>query len=307
MRLEALFHPDRLTGAGRDTEPLRVPTDGRQVGEEEPPRRVVISEAPRESDALAGRSSVRVDSADTRTGPGAHRGTPASSAVGRTWQARLDPGRRGALAVVAAVVLAAGVVGWRVVADQPQSRAVPVTAQLSLGSGSAGSSLGSTSAGARAGTSGPAAKLVVVDVIGRVRRPGLVRLPIGSRVDDAVRAAGGVIAGTDLSGLNLARLLTDGEQIAVGIAAAVGSGGSGSGPVTAGGTAVGTGSGAALVNLNTASIEQLDSLPGVGPVLAQRIIDWRTTHGQFDSVDQLTQVTGVGDAKFADLKPLVTV
>jgi competence protein ComEA len=141
---------------------------------------------------------------------------------------------------------------------------------------------------------------VVVDVVGKVVHPGLVRLPTGSRVDDAVRAAGGAVVGTDLSSLNLARVLVDGEQIAVGVEGAVDA------PASTDGT--GAGSGTALINLNTATVAQLDAgLPGVGPVLAQRIVDWRTTHGRFDSVDQLNQVSGVGDTTFSNLRPLVTV
>lgn len=208
----------------------------------------------------------------------------------RVW--RFDPGRRGALAVLAAVAVTAALVGWRVLADQPQARAVPVTAHLAV-----------ASAGLRSGpaASSSAPARVVVDVVGKVRRPGIARLPTGSRVDDAVRAAGGAVPGADLSSLNLARVLVDGEQIAVGVPGAGGSAPSGA---NAGGSSPGPG---VLVNLNTATVAQLDALPGVGPVLAQRIVDWRTTHGRFESVEQLNQVTGIGSAKFADIKPLVTV
>jgi competence protein ComEA len=135
---------------------------------------------------------------------------------------------------------------------------------------------------------------VVVDVAGRVRHAGLVTLPAGSRVADAIRAAGGARPGTDLTSLNLARKLVDGEQILVGVpGAAVATSGS-PGPANP-------------VNLNTATASELDQLPGVGPVLAQRIVDWRTAHGGFTSVSQLRQVTGIGDSKFADLQPLVRV
>ena len=139
--------------------------------------------------------------------------------------------------------------------------------------------------------------VVVVDVVGKVSNPGVYRLPSGSRVADAVQAAGGVLPGVDLSALNLAAPLSDGEQVAVGVPGAP--------AVAAAGT--GSGAGAGPVNLNTASAAQLDALPGVGPVLAQHILDWRTAHGQFTSVDQLREVSGIGEAKFADLKPLVTV
>jgi competence protein ComEA len=138
---------------------------------------------------------------------------------------------------------------------------------------------------------------MVVDVAGRVRRPGLVRLPPGSRVADAVAAAGGALPGVDLSTLNLARVLVDGEQVLVGIP----------GTSTPGGAQPGVGGGAGTIDLNTATVDQLDSLPGVGPVLAQRIVDWRTAHGRFTSVDQLGQVGGIGPKKFGDIKPHVTV
>jgi competence protein ComEA len=142
---------------------------------------------------------------------------------------------------------------------------------------------------------------VVVHVTGAVRRPGLVDLPGGSRVDDAVAAAGGATRRADLASVNLARLLVDGEQIVVlrkGETAPAGA----SGPSTGG-----TASPGQPVDLNLATLEQLDGLPGVGPVLAQRIIDYRTAHGRFSSVDELTEVSGIGERTLADLKPLVRV
>ncbi len=152
--------------------------------------------------------------------------------------------------------------------------------------------------------------MLVVDVVGKVRRPGIQRLPAGSRVTDALEAAGGVVNGTDLRGLNRARLLTDGEQIAVGtvgagagagaLGGAAGSGGSGSSGSGASGLASGP------VSLNSATEQQLDALPGVGPVLARRIIEFRTRHGGFTSVDQLRQVAGIGERRLADLRSLVT-
>ncbi|MBJ3810399.1 ComEA family DNA-binding protein [Streptomyces flavofungini] len=163
--------------------------------------------------------------------------------------------------------------------------------------------------------SGAGAAAVVVDVRGKVRSPGVQRLPGGSRVADALRAAGGVRPGTKTDGLNRARLLIDGEQIVVGGpappepgSAAAAPPGSGPGPTagaTAAGPAGGAGAAAGPVGLNTATAEQLDTLPGVGPVLAQHIIDYRTEHGGFRSVDELREVNGIGEKRFADLQNLV--
>lgn len=163
---------------------------------------------------------------------------------------------------------------------------------------------GSPGPGALAGAvQGAAGAEIVVDVSGKVRKPGIHRLPAGSRVVDALSAAGGVRPGTDTDGLNRARFLADGEQIVVGAPGAApgpGFGGAtGSGPA---GTAPGA---AAPVPLNTATVDQLDALPGVGPVLARHIIEYRTQHGGFRSVDELREVNGIGDQRFADLRNLV--
>jgi competence protein ComEA len=144
---------------------------------------------------------------------------------------------------------------------------------------------------------------VVVHVTGAVRRPGLVDLPGGSRVDDAVSAAGGATHRADLASVNLARVLVDGEQIVVlrkgqAAAALVGA------PGPPGDSSAAPGQ---PVDLNSATLEQLDGLPGVGPVLAQRILDWRTAHGRFSSVDELTEVSGIGERTLADLRALVRV
>jgi competence protein ComEA len=193
---------------------------------------------------------------------------------------RAVPSRRAVAGVALAVLLSAAFTGWRVLAAR--AHADPVPAALV-----SAAPLVPTSGRASASPSrGPTGQVVVVDVVGRVRRPGLVRLPAGSRVDDAVRAAGGAVPGTDLSGVNLARVLVDGEQIAVGITPRAPP------PGASGSSAAGAG----LINLNTATAEQLDSLPGIGPVLAQRILDWRTEHGRFVSADQLRQVSGIGEA-----------
>jgi competence protein ComEA len=176
------------------------------------------------------------------------------------------------------------------------------------GGGAAGKEAESrTSVGAR-GSSNAAGAEIVVDVSGKVRKPGVHRLPAGSRVTDALRAAGGVRPGTNTEGLNRARFLVDGEQVVVGgptAAAVPGTGGAnGAGAAGSAGSTAGAAPGAP-VSLNTATADQLDTLPGVGPVLAQHIIDYRTQHGGFRSVDELRQVNGIGDRRFADLRDLV--
>jgi competence protein ComEA len=229
---------------------------------------------------------------------------------------RVDPGRRSALAVGLAVLVAALVTGGWVLLDRP--RPVPVAAQASSLPASATpvgtrapsvplASIGSASAAPPAQVAGSGAP-VVVDVAGKVRHPGLYRLASGSRIDDAVRSAGGALHGVDLSGLNLAAKVVDGQQILVGappgVAPPVGTASaSGSGAVAGAGSTVA----GAPVDLNSASLEQLQTLPGVGPVLGQHILDWRTAHGSFTSVQQLDDVPGIGTVKFAALQPLVTV
>jgi competence protein ComEA len=155
---------------------------------------------------------------------------------------------------------------------------------------------------------------LVIDVAGRVRHPRVVHLPAGSRVQDALAAAGGALPGSDLVGLNLAQPLADGEQVVValpgrGSAVNGGAGGSAGGGVAASGTGSGAGStgsgGSVSVDLNTADVSALDALPGVGPVLAQRILDWRTQHGRFSAVDELDEVSGIGAKLLAEIRPHV--
>ena len=144
---------------------------------------------------------------------------------------------------------------------------------------------------------------VTVHVRGRVERPGVVTLPAGARVVDALEAAGGVRAGASLGDLNLARLLVDGEQVAVGIR----TGRTGDPEVTDGaGGSAGTSSDG-LVDLNTATAVELESLPGIGPVLAQRIVQWREDNGAFTDIEVLGEVSGIGDALMDQLRPLVSV
>jgi competence protein ComEA len=130
---------------------------------------------------------------------------------------------------------------------------------------------------------------LVVDVAGRVRHPGLVRLPPGSRVDDAIRAAGGALPGAATDALNLAAKVQDGQQVLVGAPPAAGH------------------ASGDLLDLNAASAQDLDALPGIGPVLADRIVSWRTEHGRFGSVEQLREVSGIGESKFQSLRAKVRV
>ncbi|MFF9123325.1 helix-hairpin-helix domain-containing protein [Streptomyces sp. NPDC014889] len=146
---------------------------------------------------------------------------------------------------------------------------------------------------------------IVVDVSGKVRHPGIQHLPAGSRVADALQAAGGVRPGTSTDGLNRARFLVDGEHVVVG-GPAPAAAPDAPGPGVAGATGADTaGTSTAPVSLSTATADQLQTLPGVGPVLARRIIDYRTQHGGFRSVDQLREVSGIGTRRFADLRDLV--
>lgn len=131
---------------------------------------------------------------------------------------------------------------------------------------------------------------VVVHVTGAVRRPGLVRLPSGARVADAVAAAGGATTAKAEGSVNLARVLVDGEQVVLAAAGVMAASGAG-----------------ARVSINAATAQQLEDLPGVGPVLAGRIVEFRTDHGPFGSVDELSAVTGIGEAMLGRLRPHVQV
>jgi competence protein ComEA len=233
-------------------------------------------------------------------------------------QTRCGLERRGVLALSVLLVVAAAFAvqhfwsGRTEAVSAPEVvRAVRPYEEGEKGHGAAavpGGSAGPPGAPSAGGTAGAE---IVVDVSGKVREPGVHRLPAGSRVTDALRAAGGVKSGTNTDGLNRARFLVDGEQVVVGGPAAVaapGVGGTTVGGASGVGGAGGSAGGVALaapVSLNTATVDQLDTLPGVGPVLAQHILDYRTRHGGFRSVDELREVNGIGDRRFADLRNLV--
>ncbi|MFD3921394.1 helix-hairpin-helix domain-containing protein [Streptomyces sp. NPDC058595] len=212
----------------------------------------------------------------------------------------LEPKTLAALTVV--LVVAAVLAAQHFWSGRPQPVSAPETVHEEVAAtGSAREP--EPSPGAPPPAAASSAKRVVIDVSGEVRSPGVHRLPAGSRVTDALRAAGGVEPGADLTGLNRARVLVDGEQVVVGGPAPPGQaapGGGAAGPGTGGADP-----GGAPVSLSTATVEQLDTLPGVGPVLAQHIIDYRTRHGGYRSVDELREVNGIGERRFADIEPRV--
>jgi competence protein ComEA len=197
---------------------------------------------------------------------------------------------RGGLAVLALLVVA-GAVFWYV-----RSLPRPVTIQASRGN------LGPGAVAAPSPSPSPA--VLFVHVAGHVRHAGVYQLNQGDRVIDAIRAAGGARKDSDLRSINLAALVTDGEQI---IVWKKGPGGSVVTSGGGGGVPPGSGSPTQPVNLNTATLDQLESLPGIGPALGQRIIDYRTEHGPFASVDDLVDVSGIGEKRLEDIRPLVTV
>lgn len=197
------------------------------------------------------------------------------------------------------------------------SAARPDAQATANGRGTAGSSQpasAATSHGAAEAEKGPAT--VVVHVAGAVQRPGIVRLPPGSRIVDAVDGAGGSAADADLTAVNLAAPAQDGAMVLVprigedAPPPTVANGrtdGANGGGTAAGVPAAGTDAGSARVNLNTADSVQLQTLPRVGPVLAERIIEWRSAHGSFSRPEDLDAVPGIGEAMMAALLPLVTV
>lgn len=247
--------------------------------------------------------------------PGRHARTRALSLPGRasawlqerlpaTLQGRVSLGSShlAVLALVAALGLA--VTAFLVLRSRPEGAVVPPprsAGALVTPSAVPGAPSGAPSGTGTAGATPAAtpAGTVVVDVAGKVRRPGVVTLPAGSRVVDALRRAGGARDRVDLTSLNLARVLTDGEQVLVGIQPPPGVA-----PAAAGASRAG---GGPLVNLNTATVVELEALPGVGPVTAGKIARWRDEHGGFTAVDDLLEVDGIGEKTLADLAPHVTL
>lgn len=212
--------------------------------------------------------------------------------------ARVGVSPRAVVGLLLVVALVLGVLGLRVLLAR--QRSVPeVIAPTSLVQ-VPGPTPATGPTRTSAVTSAATGVAVVVHIVGQVRKPGVVRLVAGARVQQALTAAGGALRTADLDRVNLARLVVDGEQILVPRP--------GEAVVALGGTAPGGGgSTGVLVDLNSAALPELDSLPGVGPVLAQRILDWRIENGRFTTIEELGEVSGIGDAVLTQLRPRVRV
>ncbi|MCU1548934.1 MAG: hypothetical protein JWO29_1885 [Arthrobacter sp.] len=220
-------------------------------------------------------------------------------------------GRTGLRAAVLLAVLAAALVGWfwwQVAAGTPE--AVPLSEVSSAGSHQPGTDAGDPAPPSGGDPEADAGR-IIVHVAGAVARPGVVELPAGSRLHDAIAAAGGSTEATDPDRLNLAAVLEDGQKILVPARGDPGLSepppGETAGPAGAGTDGNGAAPAGGKIDLNTASVEELGTLPRVGPVLAQRIVDWRKQHGRFKAVEELDAVDGVGPKLLETLLPLVRV
>jgi competence protein ComEA len=247
-------------------------------------------------------ASVRADPADLIAHhdhrPPLHGAQVPRHAVPIDWSGPLR-----ALAMVAAVAIVIAVVLFWRAAPRPLE-AEPST----TGASEAALSLGDSSStpAPTAGSNDRAGAVLVVHVVGRVKKPGVVRLPPGARVADAIAAAGGLAAGVKQDSVNLARPVSDGEQVVVAQKSASSAASALGGDPVTGGSGTG-GDGNALLDLNVASADQLEELDGVGPVLAERIVAWRDEHGRFASVDDLREVSGIGPKIFERLASQVVV
>lgn len=275
------------------------PVAGEQGRADDGQDRLIDRPATWDAVARRGRHARRPVGAADRVGAWMHERLP-PTLQGRV---RLDSGH---LSVVAILVAAAfAVTAWWVVRADGGATAAPSAAwsQASESTGaSEPASLVTPVADPAAAASPTDAAVLVVDVTGKVRRPGIATLPVGSRVVDALEAAGGARPGVDLGMLNLARLLVDGEQIVVGVPPPEGV----AAPAASGQSAPG-GSAGPMVNINSATQAELEELPGVGPVTAAAILQWRTDNGPFTAVDELLEVSGIGDATLAEMAPFVTL
>jgi competence protein ComEA len=237
----------------------------------------------------------------------------ASESRGWAAKVRADPGRAGAIALAVVAALAVLVTVFTLMRDRPapvMSAKLPPVEKASTASPRSSAAPGAGPAGAD--------RPVVVSVVGLVHTPGLVTLAPGARIADALQAAGGPVNGADTIGLNMARPVGDGEQIVVGLAPASGRPTALGSSVTSGSAPVSGAPGPTapvsvkpkageVLDLNAATVEQLDALPGVGPVTAAAIVAWRQANGKFTNVDQLADVDGIGPARLDKLRPLVRV
>ncbi|WP_232839541.1 MULTISPECIES: ComEA family DNA-binding protein [Nocardia] len=240
--------------------------------------------------------------------------------------ARMDPGRRGVVTLALVGLFAVVIATVVVIRDRPVAQAVPpvpalratTTAVAAGGTPPPSPTVPASATGSDAVVapgSDPAAGELVVSVVGLVQTTGLIRLPAGSRVADAIAAAGGARPGADLTTLNLAQRLGDGDQVLVGqMSTDPGQPQLGSTTINAGGRPAtaqkppsGTTGTTGRVNLNTATETDLDALPGVGPVTARAIIAWRAANGRFSDIEQLGDIDGIGPTRLARLRDLVTI
>ncbi|MFI6046498.1 helix-hairpin-helix domain-containing protein [Nocardia sp. NPDC051321] len=311
---------------------------------------MAIAEA--ESDPRAGRWDLAElpsedEDGDDDIGEVRSPGWLAEPAEGRGWRdrlvperfrgMRLDPGRRGLCTLLAIGLVAMVVAAVVIFRERPVARPVPPLAAVRTTTAPAVARMPGTEPASAAALSGAAAVPpqaggtaaahgdasvpaapggeLVISVVGLVHRTGLVRLPGGSRVADALVAAGGAQDGADLAGLNLAQRLVDGDQVLVGPPGPnPGPPQLGSATINAGARTPAAPSGSAhpttpsgRVDLNTATESELEALPGIGPVMAKAIIAWRTAHGRFTDVTQLGQVDGIGPTRLSRLRELVKI
>ncbi|MEV6274975.1 ComEA family DNA-binding protein [Nocardia sp. NPDC051832] len=227
--------------------------------------------------------------------------------------ARLDPGRRGTVTLAALGVLTIVIAAIVVLRDRPVTHSVPPVQALRTTAPAHPSNTAVSPGNPRSNPPPPdpiAPTELVVSVVGQVHTPGLVRLPAGARVADALTAAGAPTPTADLTGLNLAQRLNDGDQVLVGATPGLtpGTPQLGSGTISAPSTPPRTSTApTGRVNLNTATESDLDALPGVGPITARAILTWRTTNGPFTDLTQLAEVEGIGPARLARLRDLVRI
>lgn len=264
---------------------------------------------------------------DQRTGPGEGaepdpntvlpRWLPEADTDSNRWRdrwaaVRADPGRAGVIGLAVVGILAVLVTVFTLVRDKPMPVVSAKLPPVQVTAAATSTARSSSSPGPESGPAGPG-QPVVVSVVGLVKAPGLITVASGARVADVIAAAGGVVGSADTVGLNMARRVADGEQVVVGLAPApgrppaLGSSISAAGSQQPGDAASTPARSAGVLDLNTATAEQLDALPGIGPVTAAAIVSWRSEHGPFTAVDQLGDVDGIGPARLDKLRALVRV